>query len=159
MSELRNVHALSKFVHELKKGFRPHLDVKLNKKEVEVLSLVSRHPNSPMNKVGRIVGLERGSFTYLVDLLEAKGYVKRSEVDEDKRKKTLALTDAGSVIAEQIKEQHNIFIENKFVAYDEEERKELQGAIDVLDKLFEKLPKTPDRPRRHHKPPHHKMMR
>lgn len=149
-----DVTVLRKFSHEIHKGFKPQLTMKINKKEVELLMALTKDPNKPMRKYGRHLRLEKGSFTYVVDLLEAKGLIERILDEEDKRKRTLSLTTKGNTIVEEILVQHDVYIENRFAVFNENEEKELSAAIETIGRLFEKLPEV--KHHRHHGGHRHK---
>lgn len=72
------------------------------------------------------------SITRLVDRLEAKGYLKRVQCEEDKRKKKLLLTNSGISLTQEIiscaREVNNELIKN----LDEEEGMQL---LNLLQKM------------------------
>ena len=148
---MKDITILRKFEHEVHKGFKPTLPVKLNQKEVELLVLLENKPERPMHWYGHHVRLEKGSFTYLVDLLEAKELITRVQDDEDKRKRSLSLSDKGKELSLDIQAQHHIYIDNRYSCFTEEEQNELDKAIEVFEKLLPKLPEVPKRgPKRGH---------
>ena len=149
---MKDVKILRKFAQQVHSGFRPQLNLKLNKKEVELLVLLDNKPDMPMHECGRHLHLEKGSFTYVVDLLEAKGLILRTLDEEDKRKRTIKLTDLGKETFKEIHEQHEVYIENRLSVFSEEEITELNKAIETVERLAQKLPLV--KPHKHGGPRH-----
>ena len=60
--------------------------------ELSILETVERYPNCMMKKVSELLGLPKSTLTSAVKRLEAKGYLRRSQSDSDKRAYNLELT-------------------------------------------------------------------
>ncbi|MCD4826379.1 MAG: winged helix DNA-binding protein [Acholeplasmataceae bacterium] len=142
-----NFRVLEKFSKDIERGFRPEVEFKLNRNEVELLSLVKHKQELPFREYGRILHLEKSSFTYLVDLLEAKDLIVKLEDENDRRKKAIQLTDKGVKTVEILEEQHHEFMQERFKLFNDEEFEQLKTAVKVIEKLLKKLPKE----ERHHK--------
>lgn len=145
---MKDLKVLSKFDHFVAHGFKPDFEMKLNRKELELIQMLEKHPNEPMRHYGRHLRVEKGSFSYLVDLLEAKGLLVRVADEEDKRSSQLELTEQGLEIAAKIKEARDKHLEEKLSIFDEEELKELDSALETIEKLFKKIEKEHPRPKR-----------
>ncbi|ERG67321.1 MarR family winged helix-turn-helix transcriptional regulator [Exiguobacterium chiriqhucha] len=67
----------------------------LNPTEFSVLELLYHKGDQPIQTIGKKVLLTSGSMTYIVDRLEAKGYLIRKACPSDRRVTYAALTEAG----------------------------------------------------------------
>lgn len=145
-------HILHQFADQVLRGFEPHIDYKLRPREIHLLMMIDQEPDKPLRFYARHVGLERGSFTYLTEVMEHRGYVIRKEDEEDRRKKTLELTELGLSVIKEAKQEMDRHLDHVFETFTMEEKEELKTAMDTLERLFTKLPK----PHHHHKRPHHR---
>ncbi|UTT43118.1 MarR family winged helix-turn-helix transcriptional regulator [Exiguobacterium aurantiacum] len=67
----------------------------LNPTEFSVLELLYHKGDQPIQTIGKKVLLTSGSMTYIVDRLEAKGYLIRKACPSDRRVTYAALTEEG----------------------------------------------------------------
>lgn len=126
---------LSQFDREIKQDFAPTLNIDLNPREVELILLAYKFPGAPMGYYGRAIGMEKGSFTYLCELLIEKDLIVRQENPKDSRSKLLILTDQGNSIAEIIRKQLDLYLFNRLKVFTEYELCQLQYAIDTIKHL------------------------
>ncbi len=143
MINIEDFNVLIKFTHDVRRGFRLEIEPPLNHKETELLVLLSKVEGKPMFEYGKMVGLERGSFTYLVDLLRDKDLIIRVANKEDKRKKSLQLTEEGKEVVKEIEIQHKEYLSSRLEKFGEQDYKDLEEAIETIARLQEKLPKLP----------------
>lgn len=134
-----NYDVFNKFAKYFKKGFKPNTTPKLNPSEVELLVAVKRQPNMPMFFYGRVIKLEKSSMSYLMDLLEVKKLVMKLENPEDKRRKSLVLTETGEKMVLELKKQHGAFVKERLEIFTEEEKIKLNTAYGILLDLDKKL--------------------
>ena len=137
------LYLLGKFEKEVMKGFVPEVSMDLNPKEVEVLLLLKQTPNQPMWFYGGAIGLEKGSFTYLADLLAGKQLIRRIHNRADQRSRLLALTDQGRHVVDQLAEQLGQYMEKRFEVFDTLDLDQLDIAIKIVKRLLTKLPDVP----------------
>ncbi|OGX79345.1 MULTISPECIES: MarR family winged helix-turn-helix transcriptional regulator [unclassified Exiguobacterium] len=78
----------------------------LNATEFSVLELLYHKGDQPIQIIGKKVLLSSGSMTYIVDRLEAKGYLVRKACPSDRRVTYAALTEAGTDLMDQIFPTH-----------------------------------------------------
>ncbi len=62
-----------------------HLQLPINKTQEKILMIIMNHENTPMNEIGKFVGLEKGSFTSATDHLTGIGFIKRNRSQKDRR--------------------------------------------------------------------------
>lgn len=134
-----NYDMFDKFAKYFKKGFKPETNPKLNPSEVELLIAAKRHPNKPLFFYGRIIRLEKSSMSYLIDLLEVKNLIEKLDDKEDKRRKSLVLTQTGEKIVEELHKQHKEFVLKRLEVFTEAEQEKLDEAYAILLELESKL--------------------
>lgn len=74
----------------------------LNPTEFSVLELLYHKGDQPIQTIGKKVLLTSGSMTYIVDRLEAKGYLIRKACPSDRRVTYAALTEKGRTLMSRI---------------------------------------------------------
>ena len=67
--------------------------------------LMSLHAPTPMHELARSMGFDASHITAIVDCLEERGLVARTPDAGDRRIKRITLTDQGTVVREQIRQQ------------------------------------------------------
>ncbi len=94
-----------------------------------------------LNEMGEITqkdlakskSLNNATVTRALERLEKKGFVKRMEDEKDKRKKNVLLTSDGKQILNKIMKKHEIYKNEIFKGFDENE---FQNLMILLDKLL-----------------------
>ncbi len=104
----------------------------LNTTDFGVLELLYHSGDQPLQKIGDKILLASGSITYVVDKLEKKGLVKRTQSEKDRRVTYASITDAGVALLNEIFPDHWKQIEHITDGLTEDEK--LQ-AITLLKKL------------------------
>ncbi|BAM46466.1 MAG: MarR family transcriptional regulator [Amphibacillus sp.] len=104
----------------------------LNTTEFGVLELLYHSGDQPLQKIGDKILLASGSITYVVDKLEKKQYLKRTQCAEDRRITFASITDKGKELLNEIFPTHWEQIENITAGLSEEEK---LVAIELLKKL------------------------
>ena len=78
----------------------------LNATEFSALELLYHKGDQPIQTVGKRVLLTSGSMTYVIDRLEAKGYLERRACPTDRRVTYAALTDEGYTLMNRLFPAH-----------------------------------------------------
>jgi len=143
-----NYRIFQKFSESIFRGFRPELSGRIRPREIHLIKLIDSDPNEPMRFYAEHIGLEKGSFTYLVDVLEDKGLLNKASEGVDKRRKTLTLTDLGKEYLEDLKNQFDKYLEEAFINYTAQDKEDLKVAYETITRLAKKLPKA-EKPRHH----------
>ncbi|GEM04036.1 HTH-type transcriptional regulator MhqR [Halolactibacillus miurensis] len=104
----------------------------LNTTDFGVLELLYHSGDQPLQKIGDKILLASGSITYVVDKLEKKGLVKRTQSEKDRRVTYASITDAGVALLNDIFPDHWKQIEHITDGLTEEEKRQ---AITLLKKL------------------------
>ncbi|HSJ37997.1 MAG TPA: MarR family transcriptional regulator [Planococcus sp. (in: firmicutes)] len=93
----------------------------LNPTEFSVLELLYHQGRQPIQSIGKKVLIASSSITYVVDKLETKKFVRRSECAEDRRVTYAELTDEGRKLMERIWPEHEAKIDELFEGLKENE--------------------------------------
>jgi DNA-binding MarR family transcriptional regulator len=109
-----------------------HLE--LTQKQVSVLWLVDDHPDIAQTDLAHRMRMDRATTMAIVNRLEARGYLVRGKSEEDGRKQTLNLTDAGRkalVTAKSAIQQHEQWLKSRFTD------KEVSKLIEMLTRIHD----------------------
>lgn len=90
----------------------------LNPTEFSVLELLYHKGDQPIQMIGKKVLLTSGSMTYIVDRLEAKGYLIRKACPSDRRVTYAALTEEGQTLMSCIFPTHERRMDELFDGLD-----------------------------------------
>lgn len=130
---------LPMFIGVLLEGSEIKTEIKLNLSEERTLMVLHRCEGNPMTSYSKKVGLTKGSFTSVVDLLVKKGLVEREAICNDRRKQGLILTKEGKIVAKTIDSEYIRFISQKVTRLKEEDINDLLNALEILNSTIEKL--------------------
>jgi len=97
-----------------------------------ILEVLLNKGATPVNTIGKKIGLTSGSITTAVDRAEKKGWVVRVRDPEDRRVVMIDLTESGRSIIEQAMKQHAATLESASAILDHSERTTL---VSLLKKL------------------------
>ena len=78
------------------------LELDLNYSQAQVLFHVAKNPGALMGTVARSFGITLPAVTQVVDRLESKGFLERSENPQDRRQVRLFLTREGEGLARRL---------------------------------------------------------
>lgn len=104
----------------------------MNPTEFSVLELLFHQGRQPIQSIGKKVLIASSSITYVVDKLEVKNYVRRSEFSEDRRVTFAELTQEGQVLMERIWPEHEEKVNGLF---EELNTEETEAIINDLKKV------------------------
>ncbi|MCZ0702696.1 MarR family 2-MHQ and catechol resistance regulon transcriptional repressor [Natronobacillus azotifigens] len=104
----------------------------LNTTDFGVLELLYHRGEQPLQKIGDKILLASGSITYVVDKLEKKQYLKRTQCANDRRITYASITEKGMDLLNEVFPDHWHQIESITNGLSEEEKVQ---AIELLKKL------------------------
>lgn len=123
----------------LKGKFEPDIGFHIKKSELKALMEIKKKPHQSMKYYIRLVEIESGSFTYLADKLEQKGFVKRVPSKDDKRKTVLELTDIGEEVTDKLDTQFKEHISKQLECLNKEDFTDIKKATNILKKILKKM--------------------
>ncbi|GAA0702167.1 hypothetical protein GCM10008904_08600 [Paraclostridium ghonii] len=111
------------------------LDSNINETHAKILLFVHKHEHKQMSKINQYIGIQKGAFTTSVDILIDNGYVVKVKSEKDKRFTTLELTLKGQEMAVKLEENLYKSINDMFDKLHEEEREEINDALNILSRF------------------------
>lgn len=123
----------------LAEDFKPNIGIPLKKVEGKALMEIKFSEGRPMSYYCEKVSLENGSFTYLADKLEEKGFIERIDDAADRRKKVLVLTPKGKEATDEIHAQFQNHLMSKLAVLDDRDKEILMDTIGRLKEIKSKI--------------------
>ncbi|MGD9909875.1 MAG: MarR family winged helix-turn-helix transcriptional regulator [Candidatus Izemoplasmatales bacterium] len=139
-----NITLFRQFADGVMRDFHPKLSEKLRGREIHLITLLAKEPNMPLFFYAEHIGLERGSFTYMVDVLEERGILVRKSNPFDKRHKSIVLTDKGLSLVREAEEQLQDFMKIFVSKLSEEDQSLLEQSYQLISRLMMDRPHPPD---------------
>ncbi len=97
-----------------------------------ILEALYHKGRQTIRQISEAVLINTGSITYVIDKLENKGLLERSDCAEDRRVVYIQITDKGTKLMDEIFPKHQKVIEDVFEDVSNEHK---QILIDVLKKV------------------------
>ncbi len=111
----------------------------LGESDFRVLELLLHKGPMPVNAIGPKVDLNPGSVSVAVDRLYKKGFVSRVECSEDRRVRTVSLTEKGRQMFVPLFRRHTALIKRAFQDVSSEELRRLEVVLKKIGKRAESL--------------------
>lgn len=135
-----DISVLHQFIRNFHKSCNPvEMKVDLNRTQAHVLMAVAKNNVNTMTKISEEVGLEKGSFTTVVDSLIQKGYLERIRSEEDRRKISLVLTTEGREVATMMQQHMGNQAGKMFHTTNKEDLEAIKQAVHVLAEFARKV--------------------
>jgi DNA-binding MarR family transcriptional regulator len=122
----------------LSKIFLTRSSVPVSRTEVGVLRSLRARPR----RITELASEERvtqPAITLLVNRLTEKGWVERVADPSDRRAVLVSLTPAGEEAFTRLKAEYHALLHEEIAALDDHEVETLAGAVEILDRLIERL--------------------
>jgi len=148
-----DVKVFKRFENEIMRGFAKTFETKLRPVEMHLLTLINRESNKPLHFYARHIGLEKGSFTYVVEVLEEKGYLNRKEDAEDRRRKYLELTDKSLEEVKKFDQAEKEYMDEVLNKFSNEEQKVLIEAEKIMHRYIKEAHEKHKCDHQHHDGP------
>lgn len=134
-------HLMYQMFHDVKNLEMPQPmgDVKLNKTQQKTLLLLFSEKRLNMSTSCKILDMEKGSFTSVIDSLIQLQLVERQRDTEDRRKVHISLTKAGRKLVTQRMDVLRDRIDRKLAVLSAKDYNRFISAIDELADITEKL--------------------
>jgi len=111
----------------------------LGESDFRVLEILLHKGPMPVNAIGPKVYLNPGSVSVAVDRLYKKGFVNRVECSEDRRIRTVSLTEKGRQMFVPLFRRHTALIKRAFQDVSSEELEQLEAVLKKIGKRAESL--------------------
>jgi DNA-binding MarR family transcriptional regulator len=142
-----HVMTLTGFFHGvIRPGPRPQSEAKTNVVRYHILKCLERRGSHNLTAISSTLNVKKNTLSELLDRMVRDGLVRRSFAAEDRRKVILAITAAGRAAMKQFEESLLKNIGRFLKTLDEDDRRDLVGAIEALIRILMKLEhETPGR--------------
>ena len=111
----------------------------LGESDFRVLEVLLHKGPMPVNAIGPKVDLNPGSVSVAVDRLNKKGFVSRVECSQDRRVRTVSLTEKGRRMFVPLFRRHTALIKRAFQNVSSEELQQLELVLKKIGKRAESL--------------------
>jgi MarR family 2-MHQ and catechol resistance regulon transcriptional repressor len=115
------------------------LEEGIGESDFRVLEVLLHKGPMPVNAIGPKVYLNPGSVSVAVDRLYKKGFVSRVECTEDRRVRTVSLTEEGRQMFVPLFRRHTAFIKRALQDVSSEELQQLELILRKIGKRAESL--------------------
>ena len=109
-------------------------DLDLTQKQVSVLWLVSDNPGVAQTDLAQRLHMDRATTMGIINRLQARGFLRRGPSPQDRRRKTLYLTEKGDQVLAHAREaiwEHERWLKSRFT------KKEVQTLMSLLDRIHD----------------------
>ena len=114
-------------------------DLPLNNTQVITLMVLSEEGPVCMNKLGRLIGMDKGSFTQVIDKLVKTGYADRKRDTEDRRSVKVMLTKKGTDFTVYIQKHTYDEISKVLDVLDDDEISIFIDSLKNIEKILNKI--------------------
>lgn len=114
-------------------------DNSCNKNQIMAIMIIGKAKTIMPTALSKLINMEKGSLTTLIDSLEKKEYVKRFCDPGDRRKTMLSLTDKGITQMKVIEEQSQKVFAAMLAGLDTSEINEMHSSLKSLVKILKKI--------------------
>lgn len=107
-------------------------DLDLTQKQVSVLWLVSDNPGVAQTDLAQRLHMDRATTMGIINRLQGRGFLRRGPSPQDRRRKTLYLTEEGDKMLARARKciwEHEKWLKSRFT------RKEIQTLMALLDRI------------------------
>ena len=126
--------------HSMSRYLLPSLlEEGLGESDFRVLEVLMHKGPMPVNAIGPKVYLNPGSVSVAVDRLYKKGLVSRAECSEDRRVRTVSLTEKGRQMFVPLFRRHTALIKRAFQDVSGEEMQQVEQVLKKIGKRAESL--------------------
>jgi MarR family 2-MHQ and catechol resistance regulon transcriptional repressor len=115
------------------------IDEGLGESDFRVLEVLLHKGPMPVNAIGPKVYLNPGSVSVAVDRLYKKGFVSRVECSEDRRVRTVSLTEKGRAMFVPVFRRHAALVKRAFQGVSSQELQQLEAVLKKIGKDADNL--------------------
>src|SRR5689334_10850407 len=135
-----NANRLRLSATRLARRLRQESDAGLTPSQLSALAAIDHHGPLTLGALAEVERVAPPSVTKTVAKLEGEGWVERRVDDADRRVTWVSLTPTGEKNLASIRQRRNVWLAARLAALDDDERRRLADALDVLDELAAESP-------------------
>lgn len=130
--------ALPQSASAISRLFLAHTTVELSRTEANVMRALSERPRR-VTDLAIDEGVTQPAMTLLVNRLEERGWLERSEDPADRRAVLVSTSDSGARVFEQLRAEYRALLHEEMALLDDEDVEALARATEILDGLVDRL--------------------
>lgn len=111
----------------------------MKKNHAKIISILYQHEYLTSTSIGKMLDIEKGSLTTLIDQLEEKGVVMRREDPGDRRKILISLSPAGRNEMDKVMDFYTRKLNDFFQEVDPEELKRFIASLRYVVAFLKKI--------------------
>lgn len=116
-----------------------HFTHKVNKNQAKVIHVLYQFDSLTFTELGKMLDIEKGSLTTIIDQLEELDIVIRTPDPEDRRKYRLSLSAAGKKEMDQVMEKHTQSIIDSFQGVSEKDLEQFFANLRYVVQFMKRL--------------------
>ena len=116
----------------------PH-DIGLNQTQAHTLLILREQGAVPMQLLGRLSGIVKGSLTQVVDGLVESGFVERMRAPDDRRTVLVSITAHGLELTKRLDENLIEHTESIMSIFTEEQRRDIFKALEIIQNSLDRM--------------------
>ncbi len=120
----------------LRRKFREKRIGDLSMAQFRTLAFVDANQGASLSDAAGHIGVGLPSMSKLVEALVSRGLLTRTTHAEDRRRVCLALTSTGKLELDEAYQHTQTFFTEKFAELSEDQRTQIQNAMDLMQELF-----------------------
>lgn len=114
-------------------------DSSLKKNHKKILNILYLHDKLPITQISKLLDIEKGSLTTLIDLLEEKDFVMRLNDPTDRRKFLISLSNNGKKEMDRVMNFFAQRMNDSLHKFSAEEIQKFQNNLEFVVDLMKKL--------------------
>jgi len=122
-------------------GFRQesNCDSSLKKNHKKILNILYQHDKLTITEISKLLDMEKGSLTTLIDLLEERDFVTRLNDPADRRKSLISLSQNGKEVMERVMNYFAQRMNESLHKFNSDEIQQFQTNLQFVVDLMKKL--------------------
>ncbi len=130
--------ALPQGASAISRLFLAHTTVELSRTEANVMRALSGRPRR-VTDLALAEGVTQPAMTLLVNRLQERDWVERSEDPADRRAVLVGMSESGALVFEQLRAEYRALLHEEMALLDDEDVEVLARATEILDGLVDRL--------------------
>lgn len=121
-------------------NYRQHLDfaLPLKKNQTKIISMLYHHNGLTPTELARLLDIEKGGLTTIIDQLEQMELIIRCPDPNDRRKQLLSLSERGRNEMEKVMQRYTESIREQFKLTDQQELDEFMSSLRYVVEFMER---------------------
>jgi len=111
----------------------------LSRTEMHALEIVQDCPGATLTQIAEMLDVTKATVSVSVNRLVKKGFLKKTPIQDDRRKSALQLTEKGEECCKKHKQFHDTMIDSMLKDFDIASRPELLKGLQALLEFFERI--------------------